>query len=56
LRLILASPTVLEFSDLDETFKLHTNASNISAGSVIVHKINGTVARTDGRGGSTERK
>ena len=64
LRSTLASPTVLAFPDLDNTFELHTDASTVGAGAVLMQTIDGVsrviafashrFSRTDARRGPTE--
>ena len=66
LRSTLASPTVLAFPDLDNTFELHTDASTVRAGAVLMQNIDGVsrviafashrFSRTDPPRGPTERE
>ena len=66
LRSTLASPTVLAFPDLDNTFELHTDASTVGAGAVLMQAIDGVsrviafashrFSRTDACRRPTERK
>ena len=66
LRTTLASPTVLAFPDLERPFELHTDASTIGAGAVLMQTIDGRsrvtsfashrFSRTDVRRSPTERE
>lgn len=66
LRTTLASPTVLAFPDLENTFELHTDASTVGVGAVLMQTIDEKprvisfashrFSRTDSRRGPTERE
>lgn len=66
IRSALASPTVLAFPDPNSPFELHTDASSVGAGAVLMQKVGDTsrvisfashrFSRTDARRGPTERE